>query len=62
MALQVNSRMDAPIGTGSVLILAGGVLALQQAGFLQFLDLNRTWPLFLIVLAFIQVRRDHERA
>jgi hypothetical protein len=55
MALQVKPRVDAPIATGSVLIIAGGVLALQQAGFLLFLDLSRTWPLFLIVFAFIRL-------
>jgi hypothetical protein len=55
MALQVNPPVDAPAATGSVLVMAGGVFALQQAGFLQFLDLSRTWPLFLIVLAIIRL-------
>jgi hypothetical protein len=55
MALPVNPRVDAPIATGSVLIIAGAVVALQRAGFLHFIDLSRTWPVFLIVLAIIRL-------
>jgi hypothetical protein len=55
MARTINRLVEGPVATGSVLIMAGGVLALQQAGLLQFLDLSRTWPVFLIVLAFIKI-------
>ncbi len=40
---------------GIALVAAGGLLMRQSAGLLHHVDLPRTWPLFIIVLAFVQL-------
>jgi cell wall-active antibiotic response 4TMS protein YvqF len=41
--------------TGGALIAAGALVALRAVGLLHFLDLARSWPLFVIVLAFVKI-------
>ena len=55
MNTEINRRSDSRLVVGGVLIIVGTLLAIQQAGYLQFLDLNRTWPLIVIALAFVRL-------
>jgi hypothetical protein len=50
-----NQRFGARIVSGSALIIAGAILALQQAGYLQFIALSHSWPLIVILLALVQL-------
>jgi hypothetical protein len=43
------------IATGAALILAGGLLALQQMGYLHAVALSHCWPIVIIVLALMQI-------
>ena len=43
------------IVTGAALVLAGGLLALQQIGYLHAVALSHSWPILIIVLALIQI-------
>jgi hypothetical protein len=43
------------VASGAALILAGGLLALQQMGYLHAVALSHSWPIIVIVLALIQI-------
>jgi hypothetical protein len=43
------------VATGTALIFAGGLLGLQQMGFLHAIALSHSWPIIVIVLALIQI-------
>jgi hypothetical protein len=55
MKAEIKHRSDSRLVIGGALILIGALLAIGEAGYLQFLDLNRTWPLFVIALAFVRL-------
>jgi hypothetical protein len=40
---------------GGALIAGGALLTAQTFGLLRFVDLGRSWPLFVIVLAFVRI-------
>jgi hypothetical protein len=43
------------IAAGSALIIAGGLLALQQMGYLHAVALSHSWPIIVIMLALVQI-------
>jgi hypothetical protein len=43
------------VATGAALIFAGGLLALQQMGYLHAVALSHSWPIIVIVLALVQI-------
>jgi hypothetical protein len=43
------------VATGAALIGAGGLLALQQMGYLHAIALSHSWPVIVIVLALMQI-------
>jgi hypothetical protein len=55
----MNARLNNPstgsLLTGIALITAGALLTRQPAGLLHSVDLAHGWPLFIIVLAFVQM-------
>jgi len=55
----MNARFKNPstgsLLTGIALVTAGGLLTRQSAGLLHSVDLAHGWPLFIIVLAFVQM-------
>jgi hypothetical protein len=57
--LRMNARFQDPstgsLLTGIALVTAGALLARQSAGLLHSVDLAHGWPLFVIVLAFVQM-------
>jgi hypothetical protein len=53
MNRQVRDLSTARVLTGGAMIVAGALLALQAVG--HSADLTRSWPLFIIVLAFVQL-------
>jgi hypothetical protein len=55
METEIRQRTGTGITSGSALIVAGGLLALQQTGHLPFDALSRGWPLILIVLALVRL-------
>jgi hypothetical protein len=55
MNTQNRHLSTARLFTGGALIAAGAMLGLQAVGILHFLDLGRSWPLFVIVLAFVKI-------
>jgi len=55
MKAEIKHRSDSRLVIGSALIIVGALLAIADAGYLQFLDLNRTWPLIVIALAFVRL-------
>src|SRR6516165_1986494 len=55
MKAEIKHRSDSRLVIGSALIIVGALLAIEEAGYLQFLDLNRTWPLIVIALAFVRL-------
>jgi hypothetical protein len=50
-----NKPFGARIASGAALIFAGGLLALQQLGYLHAVALSHSWPIIIIVLALIQI-------
>jgi hypothetical protein len=56
---QMNVRFENPstasLLTGIALVTAAALLARQSAGLLHSVDLAHGWPLFVIVLAFVQM-------
>jgi hypothetical protein len=55
MEIETGRRVGTGIASGAALIVAGGVLALQQTGYLPFMALSRGWPLILIVMAMVRL-------
>jgi hypothetical protein len=55
MEHQIDPRFGTRIAAGTALIIAGSVLALQQAGYLQFIALSHAWPLVIILFALVQI-------
>jgi len=53
MNTQVRDLSTGHLLTGGAMIVAGALLALQAVG--HSVDLSRSWPLFIIVLAFVQL-------
>jgi hypothetical protein len=55
----MNARIKDPFTvsllTGVALVTAGALLTRQSAGLLHAGDLAHSWPLFIIVLAFVQL-------
>jgi hypothetical protein len=53
------SPMGKPFGlsiaSGAALVFAGGLLALQQMGYLHAVALSHSWPIVIIVLALFQI-------
>ena len=43
------------IASGAALVFAGGLLALQQMGYLHAVALSHSWPIVVIVLALFQI-------
>jgi uncharacterized membrane protein HdeD (DUF308 family) len=58
-ATQMNARIKDPSAisllTGVALVTAGILLTRQPAGLLHSVDLAHSWPLIVIVLAFVQM-------
>jgi hypothetical protein len=56
---QTTSTLGKPFGlsiaSGAALVFAGGLLALQQMGYLHALALSHSWPIVIIVLALFQI-------
>jgi hypothetical protein len=55
MSIQIKRRFGARFTAGIALMFTGGLLLLQQAGYLHAIDLGRSWPLILIALAIVQL-------
>jgi hypothetical protein len=55
----MNARIKDPFTvsllTGGALVTAGALLTRQSSGLLHAVDLAHSWPLFIIVLAFVQL-------
>jgi hypothetical protein len=65
----MNARIKDPstvsLLTGIALVTAGALLTRQPAGLLHSVDLAHSWPLLVIVLAFVQLvttlRQRHQQ-
>jgi hypothetical protein len=55
MAIPTTDRFGSRFIAGIGLIITGGLLLVQQAGFLHAIDLGRSWPLILIAFAIVQL-------
>jgi len=55
MNTRIQDLSSTRLLTGAALIAAGALAGLQAVGLLHFLDLARSWPLFVIVLAFVKI-------
>jgi hypothetical protein len=55
MNIQIKHLSTTRLLTRGSLIAAGALLALQVMGLLHFLHLGRSWPLLVIVLAFVKI-------
>ena len=61
MRIQDKENFGARFIAGTALMLSGGLLMLQQVGYLHMLNLHRSWPLLIIVLALVQLGKSmHE--
>jgi hypothetical protein len=49
--MQVGTRLIA----GTILVISGGALALGNSGLIDFVELQRSWPVVLIALALAQL-------
>jgi hypothetical protein len=54
---QLNPHFGTRIVSGGALIIAGALLTAQQAGYLQSIALNRSWPLIIVLAALVQLAR-----
>jgi len=50
-----NKPFGLSIASGAALVFAGGLLALQQLGYLHAVALSHSWPIVIIVLALFQI-------
>src|ERR1700761_3615955 len=59
MSTQITQSNSKPFGLrvapGAALVFAGGLLALQQMGYLHSVALSHSWPIVVIVLALFQI-------
>jgi hypothetical protein len=55
MNMQVRDPSTGRLLIGGGLITAGALLFRQSVGLLHSIDLAHSWPLFVIVLAFVQL-------
>ena len=55
MSTQIKKFLGTRILAGGAMIVTGGLLLLQQAGYLQALDIARGWPIILIAFAIVQL-------
>jgi hypothetical protein len=65
MNMQIKDLSTAHVLTGGALVTAGVLLTRQSVGLAHFVDLAHSWPLFIIVLAFVQLaatlRQRHQQ-
>jgi hypothetical protein len=55
METKIRRRMGTGVTSGGALIVAGGLLGLQQIGYLPFIALSRGWPVILLVMALVRL-------
>jgi hypothetical protein len=59
MSTQITRSSSKPFGlriaAGAALVFAGGLLALQQMGYLHAVALSHSWPIVVIALALFQI-------
>ena len=55
MNMQIRDLSTGHLLTGGALVTAGVLLLRQSAGLVHAVDLAHGWPLFIIVLAFMQL-------
>lgn len=55
MESQGKTRLASKIVAGSILVSAGGVLALGNSGIFGDVDLQRSWPLVLIAMGLAEL-------
>jgi hypothetical protein len=55
MSIQIKKHYGARFIAGIAMIMTGGLLLLQQAGYLHAINLGRSWPLILIAFALVQL-------
>jgi hypothetical protein len=55
MNARIKDLSTGSLLTGIALVTAGALLTRQNVGLLQSVDLAHSWPLFVIVLAFVQL-------
>src|SRR5215475_8721522 len=65
MQAQIGMHTGCRAVAGTILVLAGGVLALAELGVVSSYELERSWPVFLIVAGIAQLavtlRQDRQR-
>ena len=54
MSIQIK-KTATRIVAGSALMITGGLLLLQQAGYLHMIDIARGWPILLIAFGIVQL-------
>jgi hypothetical protein len=55
MMFSTKDRFGTRFIAGIGLIITGGLLLVQQAGYLHAVDLGRSWPLIVIAFAIMQL-------
>jgi len=55
MSIQIKKSLDTRFIAGAAFMVTGGLLLLQQAGYLHAIDMHRNWPLILIAFAIVQL-------
>jgi hypothetical protein len=65
MNARLKDHSTGSLLTGIALVTAGALLTRQNVGLLHSVDLSHSWPLFVIVLAFVQLaatlKERHQR-
>jgi hypothetical protein len=55
MNTQAKMHAGTRLIAGTILVMAGGALALGNSGLFEAVELQRSWPVVLIALAFAQL-------
>jgi uncharacterized membrane protein HdeD (DUF308 family) len=55
MSIQIKKTYGARFIAGGALVITGGLLLLQQAGYLHAIDIARGWPILLIAFGILQL-------
>lgn len=55
MSIQIKKTFGTRFVAGSALMVTGGLLLLQQAGYLHMIDIARGWPILLIAFGIVQL-------
>ncbi len=55
MSINGKNHLGTRFIAGIGLIITGGLLLVQQAGYLRAIDLGRSWPLILVAFAIMQL-------